>query len=221
MPKFQPLHALKAETLYIFLPGYSAPGEGEAFRDAGVLLNAFANGLARRRPRVLRDHVRIHRDYYANPRSPAYMINVAGDLISRSTIRRAIIVVGSNVAISPSDIPWVDEFRTVPCPLSQSTWAQVDVVPGPDDTALLLHSDAVGLGLTAFEKRLLAAGFAQVAILNGRRRCYRLHRGLDGLLSRHRFHSEARVVESVFSHLARCAGFTFSVIDRLSRKESR
>jgi hypothetical protein len=218
---FQPLHTLKAETLYIFLPGYSAPAEGERFSDAGLLLNAFANRLARRRSQALRGHVRIHRDYYANPRSPAYMINAVGKLISQSTIGRAIMVVGNNVAISYSDVPWADQFKVVPCPLAQSTWAQVDIVAGPEDTALLLHSDAVGLGMTVFEKRLLAVGFGQVAILNGRRRCYSLDPALHGLLGRHRFHSEVRIVESILAGVARCAGFAFSVRDRLSRKELR
>lgn len=218
MAAITPIETLKADTLFLVLPGYCAPGEGEAFRDAGSMLNAVAGWLARRRSPAMRGHVRVHRDYYGNPRTPAYMINAASELIARSSVKRVIAIIGMGAAVTPAEMLWVDDVRVAPVALGQASVADLGIAPQPADAVLLLHSDALGLGLSALERQLLTLYPGRVAVLNGRRRCYRLTPQLRGLLGRHRFHAETRIVESVLARLTWLVGGFFAVIDGVLRR---
>lgn len=219
MPAIAPIQTLEADTLFVVLPGYSAPGEGEPFRDAGPMLNAIAGWLARRRSPAMRGHVRIHRDYYGNPRTPAYMINAAGELIARSSVKRVVALTGPNAAITQAEMPWVDDIRVAPVALAKASVAALGIGVQPADAVLLLHADALGIGLSALERQLLAVCPDRVAVLNGRRRCYRLTPQLRGILGRHRFHAETRIVDSVLARLTWLGGGAFAVIDAMLRRD--
>ena len=66
---------LQVKRLLVLLPGYSAPTNSEPFADATIAGNILARLLAKLRRPAARDLVRFYRDFYANPRSPTYMLH--------------------------------------------------------------------------------------------------------------------------------------------------
>lgn len=111
---------------------------------------------------------------------------------------------------------------------TEAAWAQrVIAADGTDllaklppsetfDAIVLAHHDAIGLGLFALERALLARG-QPVVVINGRRRVYRLGPAAHRLLAPRRFLAQTRIGELLMGYnidflryfLAR-AGFKFN-----------
>ncbi len=83
---------------------------------------------------------------------------------------------------------------------------------------LLVHADALGLGLGGLERELAAAFPEQVFVLNGRRRLYRLDPVMRRRLRRRRVLAETRIVEAALGRLVPVLAWALAAFDRLSRR---
>ena len=206
-----------AERLLVVFLGYAAPLDREPFADAGRLGNALARGLMVLRSPAVRLHVRFYRDFYANPRSPAYMGEVLDRLLANSADQARTLLVGPRVDIDLGAVGWANEVRLADEDLVRKPRDLSDLTRH-HDAALLVHADALGLGLGAFEQTLVAAFPRQVFVLNGRQRLYRLDARMRRRLGRRRVLAETRLVEAALARLVPIAGWLLAARDRLAQK---
>ncbi len=207
-----------AQRLLVVCPGYAAPVDQAPFTDAGWLGNVLARGLAVVRSPAMRRHVRFYRDFYANPREPAYMGEVLNRLFNNSDGQRKTLLSVPRVNIDPGMVRWASEIRHVDEEFVRNPRDLSDL-PREHDAALLVHADALGLGLGAFERALAAAFPDKVFVLNGRRRLYHLDAPMRRRLARRRVLAETRVVEAVLARLVPIAGWLLAVRDRLTARQ--
>jgi len=209
--------ALAVERLLVVWPAYSATKEGEAFRDGGAVSNWLARTLASRRSEAVRYHVRIHRDFYANPRSAAYMAKLAGDALGRRHSGRITVLADRDLNIGRTDAPWAEQFVLAKHRLCSG---EVDI-HAQADAVLLLHPDPLGMGLGRLERKLLMQFPGKVYVLNGRQRAYRLDQRMVRVLRRHRFVAETRIVEKLLALLLPMCGMLLSFYDRVARRDQK
>ena len=169
---------LAAERLLVLFPGYSAPSGSEQFADATMVGNAFARLLAMMRRPATRDHVRLYRDYYANPRGPGYMAERLRALVGSGEGRRRTLVLDAKLDCKDARAGWDGDICRSVESLARSPGDLAELLR-THDAVLMLHSDALGLGLGALERRLVGALPAGVFVLNGRRRLYRSMRACN------------------------------------------
>jgi hypothetical protein len=213
---------LAAERLFVFFPGYSAPKDEEPFRDGGPLSNQLVRNLAAWRGPNMRGHVRVYRDFYANPRTPAYMATLAGEIVARSRIGQVTALIDSAVTVAQADAPWTNNIRVVERPLRDATLDDLGISPQPGDAVLLLHSDPLGMGLGTLERQLTKVFPGRVFILNGRRRGYRLDQRMSRILRCHRIIAETRIVEALLARLFGAVAAVLAFGDRIiGRSQTR
>jgi hypothetical protein len=210
-----PLSAIRR--LLVVFPGYVAPVEQLPFSDAGLFGNVLVRGLAAIRSPAMRQHVRFYRDYYANPRVPAYMREMLDRLFADSPSQARTLLVGPGAEIDPGTVHWADEVRRVDESFMREPF-DLTHLGREHDAALLVHADALGLGLGAFERSLAAAFPGHMFVLNGRRRLYRLDARMRRRLGRRRVLAETRIVEAALARLVRVAAWLLAARDLLPRK---
>jgi hypothetical protein len=201
----------QAARLLVLLPDYSASALDAPFSDGGSTGTLMDRCLRAMRGTATRHHVRLYRDYYANPRRPGYMLEIAGELIDRLTAKAVTLIVDQSVelVVTPA---WATTVERWQCPLRGAGSAELPVA-GNFDAVLLLHSDPLGLGLAQIERQLLRRFPNRVYVLNGRRRCYPLDRRMCRLLGRRRFLAETRLIEAVLARVVRIAAAALSSYD--------
>jgi hypothetical protein len=210
---------LHGKRLLVVMPGYVAPGDGEPFADGGMLGNAFARCLASMRAAATRQHVRFYRDFYANPRSAAYMFERVQDLLGDSPAEHRVLLLGPGLEISADAGRWASELQRLPAMAGQGA-VDLDALARGFDAVLLVHADALGLGLVAIERKLSAAAPGRIFVLNGRRRFYRLDPRMQRLLRRRRVLAETRVVEAALGHVIPILGGFLALVDKLSSRKA-
>ena len=209
---------LTTKRLLVLFPGYAAPTSSDEFVDGGPLGNVFAMLLVKLRVRAMREHVRFYRDYYANPRSPAYMAERLRELFDGSTEGRRVLVLDPTLDIDAASVAWASEVRRNEDRLARATHALSDL-KSTHDAVLLVHSDALGLGLGPLERRLVVAFPSCVFVFNGRRRLYRLDRRMQRGLRRRRTLAETRIVEALLARLMPALGWLLAGFDRLTSRK--
>jgi hypothetical protein len=209
---------LAAERLFVLFPGYSAPKDEEPFRDGGSLSNQLVRNLAAWRSPDMRRHVRVYRDFYANPRAPDYMAKLAGEIVARSRIGQVTVLIDPAVTVAQADTPWTNDIRVVERQLRDATLDDLGINPKPGDAVLLLHSDPLGMGLGDLERQLSKVFPGRVFILNGRRRAYRLAERMSRILRRHRIIAETRVVEALLARLVGVVAAVLAFGDRIMQR---
>ncbi len=209
---------LAAERLLVLFPGYSAPSGSEPFADATMVGNAFARLLAMVRRPATRDHVRFYRDFYANPRSPAYMAERLRALFGSGEGRRRTLVLDPKLDGEDATAGWAGDIHRSADSLARSPGDLAEQMRA-HDAVLLLHSDALGLGLGALERRLVGAFPAGVFVLNGRRRLYRLDARMQRRLRRRRVLAETRIVEAALARVVPILAWLLAGFDRFASRK--
>jgi hypothetical protein len=178
------------------IPGYAAEisriGEGSALLP---VVGWFWRFLTTRN---FKSFVRQHRDYYANPRTSAYMAEVLGELI-RKTLPDAQVVL---LCAAQDDFPSSWASRRLSLKAAPVDYSDLIKSLGPGvafDAAILAHHDPLGLGLYPLERALLAQ-FKDVFVVNGRRRVYRLDQAALDTHKLHRFLAQTRLAEVLMSY---------------------
>ena len=151
-----------AERLLVVFLGYAAPLDQEPFTDAGRLGNALAWGLMVLRSPAVRLHVRFYRDFYANPRSPAYMGEVLDRLFATSASQARTLLVGPRVKSISVRSAGQMKFA-VPTKISCESHA-ISTWPATMMRHCLCMPTRSGFRLGAFEQTLVAAFPRQVFV---------------------------------------------------------
>lgn len=166
-----------------------------------------------------RAHVRLYRDFYANPRPRDYMIDRAGELISARSIGQATLWCGlEDAEPRPS---WAAAVQPVDFGDPEALGALLKSAPSRPDAILLLHSDAIGLGQEPVEAAILRAFDGPVVVLNGRRRIYTLNPSRRAQLRRRRFLADTRLVEAGWGLFLWVTGAASAVLDRVQSRRER
>jgi len=178
------------------IPGYAAEtsriGEGSALLSAaGWLWRVLTT-------ENFKSFVRQYRDFYANPRSSAYMAEALGELI-RKAIPDARVVL-----LCPAQDDCPSSWAARRLPLETAGTGYGDLVKSLDpgvafDAVILAHHDPLGLGLYPLERALLAQ-FRDVFVVNGRRRVYRLDQPALNAHKLRRFLAQTRFAELLMSY---------------------
>ena len=178
------------------IPGYAAEisviGEGSALLSvAGWLWRVVTTGN-------FKSFVRQYRDYYANPRTSAYMAEALGELIHK-TLPDAQVVL---LCAAQDDFPSSWASRRLSPEAAPAGFSDLVDSLAPTvvfDAAILAHHDPLGLGLYPLERTLLAQ-FKDVFIVNGRRRVYRLDQAALDAHKLRRFLAQTRLAEVMMSY---------------------
>jgi hypothetical protein len=208
---------LETERLLVIFPGYAAPGDHDPFTDGGSLCNRLVRWFAARRKSVTREHVRLYRDFYANPRSPAYMAGRLERLFDSSDGQCRTLLLGPWADIGPGAARWAIEIRQIDESAVRSP-VELPALKRDYDAVLLLHSDAIGIGLGALERALVVAFSREVFVLNGRGRLYRLDARMRRLLRRRRVLAQTRIIEAVLARLVPIVAWVLATHDRLTTR---
>jgi hypothetical protein len=208
---------LETERLLVIFPGYAAPGDHDPFTDGGSLCNRLVEWFAERQNSVTREHARIYRDFYANPRSPAYMAGSLEGLFDSSDGQRRTLLLGPWADVAPGAAHWANEIRRIDENAVRSP-VELPTLKRDHDAVLLMHSDAIGIGLGALERALVAAFSREVFVLNGRGRLYRLDARMRRLLRRRRVIAHTRIIEAVLARLVPIAVWVLVTHDRLTTR---
>jgi hypothetical protein len=188
----------------VVAPGYMASptsrnpgGVAQPFRTLGGLWRALT-----REP--YRCHVRFYRDFYANPRSGAYMAARLDELFAQHCPGAKAIVLAAPGALGDGvSGSWAEEVRTLP-----AGGEPIQLVPefarhalkamGDEafDAVLILHPDAIGLGQEPLERALESILPGHLFALSGRRRLRHLDAAQLRRFRLRRFVAETRVYEA-------------------------
>lgn len=164
-------------------------------------------------------HRILHRNFYANPRSPAYLAALIGELADRLAPARCELVL---------DARWRDRFHFTDLPLAQPVGA-VDLAEprwarmgdgSPPDAIILCYRDALGLGCSAIERGALRQSPA-VFVLNGRRRLFRLDGAMRRRLAARRWLANSRAVELVLAAVVIPLAAMLALLDRVRNRGER
>ena len=199
------------------MPGYAAGvgriGEGSRLLvTAGVLWRTLTT-------ENYRTFVQRHCDFYANPRTVEYMIEVLGELVGKIFPDAEVTIVhDEKVSIDPRP-KWAN--RLVGASLVDGTdrnGQNIALITGDSaaDLLLLAHNDALGIGLFGLEQAL-ASRHPHVFVVNGRRRIYRLDAVARHTLTRRRFLAQTRLVELGLSCYIFAAAGYWRLTSRLRR----
>lgn len=209
---------LSAKRVLILFPAYSAPRDLERFSDAGGFLNLLARILWMLRSKARSQHVRMYRDYYANPRSPDYMADVAHQFASGIRADHIILVTDPDLDAVAATASWANETMHHTRHLREATAGEFDGHQA--DCVVVIHADPLGMGLGRLERTLLEKYPAQSFVLNGRRRFYRLDRSIERSLTWRRFLAETRIVEAVLALALWPAALGLATSDMLFKRKS-
>lgn len=184
------------KNVLVIIPGYAAAksriGEGSALLSAvGWLWRVLTTGN-------YKSFVQQYRDYYANPRSSAYMAEAVGELIGKALPGAQVVL----ACPAQDDCPSSWAARWLPLAPAAADYSDVVKSLGTGvmfDAAILAHHDALGLGLYGLERALLAQ-FKDVFVINGRRRVYRLDQSAQQVHKLRRFLAQTRLAELLMSY---------------------
>lgn len=209
---------LSAKRVLILFPAYSAPRDLERFSDAGGSLNFLARILWMLRSKARSQHVRMYRDYYANPRSPDYMADVVREFTKDLHADHVILVTDPELEAVAATASWAHETVRPTHRLREATAGEFDGHHA--DAVIVIHPDPLGIGLGQLERTLVDQYPAQSFVLNGRRRFYRLDRSAEQSLTWRRFLAETRIVEAALSLAVWPAALALATSDMLFKRKS-
>jgi len=209
----------------VVMPGYMAsPTSGDVGSGSLPLMVAGAvwRGLTRENHRAW---VRFYRDFYANPRDPAYMGARLSTLFAEHCPGASVVLVGPGGAIDAvGEAGWLQAA----IPLATNGKDPADCVAAlgdaigqlsavdPFDAVLIVHPDAIGLGQEAVENVLAGRWADRLFALSGRRRLRRLDGRQRRRFRRRRFFAETRIVESWIARGLWVMASVLAVRDRLA-----
>jgi hypothetical protein len=204
------------------MAGYlGAPDSQEIGRDSlllGVAGRLWRSVMSER----TRGHVRLFRDFYANPRPQAFMLDRVGEFIG-TRCPNAYVVLWSAMSDAEMRPAWAAELHRLPpgnALLAAEALGRLGMPPRPD-AVLLVHPDAIGLGQEPIERAVLRNVAAPVLVLNGRRRLYALDRSRRARLRRRRFMADTRLFEAALGPLLWIAGTIYSGCDAVERRRRK
>jgi hypothetical protein len=200
--------------LAVVMPGYlGTPDSRDIGR--GSLLLGVAGCLWRSvTSERYRGHVRLFRDFYANPRPQAYMLERVGEFIGTRCPAADVGLWSATDDASPRPA-WAGELHRLTAgdtALAAQALEGLAAHPRPD-AVLLVHPDAIGLGQEPIERAILRNVAAPVLVLNGRRRVYALDRRRRARLRRRRFMADTRLLEAGLGPLLWIAGKIYAGCD--------
>ncbi|MGI9498848.1 MAG: hypothetical protein ACR2P3_02325 [Geminicoccaceae bacterium] len=188
----------KIERVVVVMPGYAAEGSARRLGEGHFLCRCLGFLWRALTMESYRSFVRGYRDFYANPRSSNYMAARLSALMDNAFPEADLLLLAVDVPSLPEPLsPWQDTIEMIPVPSAQDLRATLErsAKDVSFDVALLLHHDAIGLGLARLEKTLLEAAPGRTFVMNGRRRVYRLDRKMEQRLAWRRFLAETRIAE--------------------------
>lgn len=208
---------LGGKRVLILFPAYSAPRDLERFSDGGRALNLLARILWMLRSKSRSQHVRMNRDYYANPRSPEYMADVAREFARDSNAGHVILLTDPELDAVAAAGSWANGTARHTRRLREATAGEFDGHHA--DAVVIIHPDPLGMGLGRLERTLLEKFPTQTFALNGRRRFYQVDSPVARSLAWHRFLAETRIVEALLSLALWPVGLALATSDMLSKRK--
>ncbi len=186
------------ERLLVVMPGYAAENPTRRVGEGHLLYRCLGSFWRMLTTASYRSFVQGYRDFYANPRSGDYMASRLAALADGALPGADILLLAVDTPSFPDALRSrqdMIELVSVPSASDLDLALERSANGGAFDAALLLHHDAIGLGLAGIEATLLGAVPDRVFVLNGRRRVYRLDRTMRRRLASRRFLAETRIVE--------------------------
>lgn len=161
----------------------------------------------------LRRFIAAYRDHYANPRSPAYQAALVRGLLEKAHFDTFEIVVDSGLDLALDDIAIegaaeiaIADLRS----LSSNSLSRFDAIA-------IVYPDALGLSWGWLEKLVMQAE-ENVAIVNGRRRLFRLDLSTHRALAWRRFLANTRIVQILLGISAYPLGAMLALKDKMRRR---
>lgn len=188
----------KVERLIVVMPGYAADGSSARIGEGRPLYRCLGALWRVVTTASYRGFVRGYRDFYANPRSGAYMASQLSALADSALPGVDMLLLAVDMPALPEALmPRQDMVELVSVPSAADLHLALENASKSAvfDAALLLHHDAIGLGLAGIEATLQGAVPDGLFVLNGRRRVYRLDQAMRRRLASRRFLAETRIVE--------------------------
>ncbi len=161
----------------------------------------------------LRSYVAANRDFYANPRSRDYLVDLARAERGASPGEQAELVID---APRGSEAVSVEGFERVRC-VDLGGDEAMQVAASVDDGCreiVLFYPDALGLGQHRLEKTLLRCGLP-VTVVNGRRRRFALDARRRRMLAWRRWLAHTRICEVGFGLAVVPVAAVCALLDRL------
>lgn len=139
----------------------------------------------------LRQFIANNRDFAANPRTLEYQLGLVKDAIAWGKVSDFCCSIDSTL----SYLPVVDEFKS----LSQVEFHDPQSVNAMDiigfDTVVFVYPDALGLGRSHIETKLMRSTKTPLVAVNGRRRIWQFDDKAKWRLRWRRFLANTRIVE--------------------------
>ena len=162
----------------------------------------------------LRQFIANNRDHAANPRSVGYQLGVAQEIVSFGGFSESAFILDARF----SDPAMTRQFEQLG-PVSVRDIAMV----APNDVTgynavILVYPDALGLGWSGLERKLLAGLRAPVFFANGRRRLMLLDAAAHRRLVWRRALANSRVAELLFGMLVIPVAISCAAVDALRGK---
>ena len=188
----------KVKRLLVAMPGYAAESSTRQVGEGHPLYRCLGSLWRLLTTASYRSFVRGYRDFYANPRSGEYMTGQISALADSAFPGADLLFLAVNTPSLPDALQSRrDMIELVSVSSASDLHLSLERLANGAtfDAVLLLHHDAIGLGLAGIEETLLGAVPDRVFVLNGRRRVYRLDPVMRRRLASRRFLAETRIVE--------------------------
>ena len=162
----------------------------------------------------LRQFIANNRDHAANPRSFSYQLGVTKEILSFGGFSESTFIIDARF----SDPTITRQFEQLG-PVSVRDMASI----APDDVAgysaiILVYPDALGLGWSSLERKLLARRRGVLFFANGRRRLMPLDSSSHRQLRWRRLLANSRVAELFFGLLIIPVAISCAAVDALRGK---
>jgi hypothetical protein len=157
-------------------------------------------------------------NFYANPRTLAYQLDVISVFRKTNEIRGPVDLILDSGLTESLPPEFAAQFRKVRIAslLEADGPGVAQIRDDSYDAVVLVFADAIGLGCEKIEEAL--APLPAVFVLNGRRRAFAMTAEMRHALKRRRFHSRWRLVEILLAiSLVPISGL-LALKDRFSRK---
>lgn len=198
--------------------GYRPAPEHERRLSNGLILPILLNLWLKLTTESYKESVRIFRDHYANPRSPAYMWSRVQELLEEVCPNASVHLIAAKSAIpNENERSWrgTAPRLTIFEHFDPTNGPSVDMRDPPNSATVIVYPDAIGLGQVALENTLCKAIPGQVFAYNGRKRLFELTPSMRRKLRLRRFLAETRAFESALGYL-----FIFSNVFSLRRHKT-
>lgn len=190
------------------------------------IVRRFVNAAIKRSPlQALRNHHAAVRKLSANPRNLEYLLELVRSFDGENARTEASDVVidtrlGSMDSVPPDKIHGRMEFASVTDWESLHQGLLQRLAQGQYDTAVLVFSDALGLGSELIESMVLAAPVKHAFVINGRKRVFSLDAQMRRTLTWHRFLARSQIGELFLASSVLVVALGCAVWDALTGTEA-